>query len=93
LGTGAVALTATAGDERRATEAVMLARLGYVLYWLGCGLAAVFLVFGVGGTYVAYSTTTGKDPWSWVAVALSCVVLAAVCWVVGRACKYILAGK
>jgi len=48
----------------------MLARLGYVLYWLGCGLAAVFLVFGVGGTYVAYSTTRGTDPWSWAGVAI-----------------------
>jgi hypothetical protein len=45
VGTGAVALTATAGDERRATEAVMLARLGYVLYWLGCGLAAWYLAW------------------------------------------------
>jgi hypothetical protein len=71
----------------------MLARLGYVLYWLGCGLAAIFLVFGVGGTYVAYSTTRGTDPWSWAGVAIGMVVVAAVCWLVGRACKYVLAGK
>jgi hypothetical protein len=70
----------------------MLARLGYVLYWLGCGLAAIFLVFGVGGTYVAYSTR-GTDPWSWAGVAIGMVVVAAVCWLVGRARKYVLAGK
>jgi hypothetical protein len=72
-------------DHSRGGKA-MLARLGYVLYWTGCGLAVLVLMGGLAFTYFAPGASTE------VALALTAAV-ATVCWLVGRACKYVLAGE
>jgi hypothetical protein len=63
----------------------MLARLGNVLYWAGCLLAVPLLIFCV---IVFVQGTPNDRP------ALGFLTLAAVViWLIGRACKYVLAGK
>ena len=63
----------------------MLAKVGYVLYWVGSGLAAVALVSGV------FILQHGLDQdYRWV-VYVGSIGSAAVCWLLGRACKYLLA--
>lgn len=66
-------------------EPTMLARLGNVLYWLGCGLAAVvFITFmseAFSGTRFQYEA------------AIAAVGFALVIWLIGRACRYVLNGN
>jgi hypothetical protein len=63
----------------------MAARLGNVLYWLGCGVAAVFallvalLIVGPGKDAVYYGSIYA--------------VIAIGAWLLGRACRYVLAGR
>ena len=60
----------------------MLARLGIVLYWAGCLLAACLLL------------SAGALFWNgenWQAVVLIAAV-GVVFWLIGRACRYVLAG-
>jgi hypothetical protein len=67
----------------------MLARLGNVLYWAFSGLA--FLIVGLVAYAVVADVRRGlameNDAW---AVALA-VILAVVLWLLGRACRYVLA--
>ena len=69
----------------------MLARLGNVLYWAFSGLA--ILIVGLVAYLVAEDVRLGlvmeNDAW---AVALA-VILALVLWLIGRACRYVLAGR
>lgn len=62
----------------------MVERLGLVLYWLGCGLAVATLLFA------AYVVNFGKAE-SFVIVFM--IIFAALCWGVGRACKFVLTGR
>jgi hypothetical protein len=65
----------------------MLARLGHLLYWIGCGLAVVALVAGL------FVLQHGPDyDYRWV-VYVASVVTAVLFWLIGRACKYFLAGE
>jgi hypothetical protein len=65
----------------------MLARLGHIGYWLGCVLAAVALVTGV------FILQHGPDQdYRWV-VYVASIGGAVVLWLLGRACKYFLAGE
>jgi hypothetical protein len=69
----------------------MVARLGYVLYWVCCGVAALFLIgglFGMGLWVTGYSV----DPASSVTAAIVMPLVALVCWALGRAIRYVLAG-
>jgi hypothetical protein len=62
----------------------MLARLGNVLYWAGCLLAIPFLVFaGV----LFYDNRQDIVAWA------GSITIAVVLGLLGRACKYVLAGK
>ncbi len=61
----------------------MIARLGNVLYWAACG-AAVLL-----GALGAFEFFVHKDSEAIVVFA----VLGLLVWLVGRACRYILAGR
>jgi hypothetical protein len=72
----------------------MAARLGNVLYWLGCGLTAVFGAWTLlhiaalaglygGGTEHHIETTKSAIIWTLVAIG---------CWLVGRAVRHVLAG-
>ena len=75
--------TATAATVER----VMRARLGRSLYWLCCALAGVALVAGV---FPLQHDLDNKNRWM---VYLASVGGAVVCWLLGRACKYYLAGE
>jgi hypothetical protein len=65
----------------------MLARLGHLGYWLGCGLAVVALVSGV------YVLQHGLDQDRRWIVYVASIGSAVACWLIGRACKYFLAGE
>jgi hypothetical protein len=80
-------------------ETIMAARLGNVLYWLGCGLAAIFALLIV---MVVLNPSTSSyaivvfnpgiyDDRFYMIVALA--VMAVMAWLIGRACRYILADK
>jgi len=65
----------------------MLPRLGHILYYGGSGLAAAALVSGV------FILQHGLDQdYRWV-VYVASIGSAVVCWLLGRACKYFLAGE
>jgi hypothetical protein len=68
-----------------ADEPNMAARLGQVLYWLGCGLACAILALG---GVMAYG-----DNRLGVTFFIVSVVAAVLAWLVGRACRYVLAGS
>jgi hypothetical protein len=63
----------------------VVARLGQVLYWAACGLAALIAATG------AYILMTGpeNDRGASVGMMGSSVVV----WLIGRACLYVLAGR
>ena len=61
----------------------MAERLGVVLYWLGCGLAIIFLSLAA----FAISNNTEK-----IVPILLGFVPAAICYLVGRACRFVLSG-
>jgi hypothetical protein len=65
----------------------MLERLGDVLYWFGSGTAVVFLALG--GALNLLIDHPG-DRWFLLAI---CGICAAVAWLMGRACRYVLGGK
>ena len=64
----------------------MLARLGDVLYWLGCILAAIVVVWGA---LFCFRADQGDDPYLFLIVAVAAFSI----WVIGRAFRYILSGK
>ena len=63
----------------------MAARLGNVLYWLGCIVAVVTAAIGA---FVWFNRTEPGD----VVTVIILVVLAAIAWLIGRGCRYVLAG-
>ncbi len=65
----------------------MLARLGNVFYWLSTGLAVLFALAGV---YNAIIGGTNNEWWQPLAVGAA---FAIVFWGIGRAVRYVLAGK
>jgi hypothetical protein len=68
-------------------ERAMLAKLGHLFYWVGSGLAAATLVAGV------FILQHGPDSdYRWV-VYVASIGSAVVCWLLGRARKYFLAGE
>jgi hypothetical protein len=65
----------------------MLAKLGHLCYWVGSGLAAATLVSGL------FILQHGPDQdYRWV-VYVASIGGAVVFWLLGRACKYFLAGE
>jgi hypothetical protein len=65
----------------------MVARIGTVLYWLGCVLAV--LIIGFGALSVVDSDSLGMHPGVVAAVVGASSVAV---WLTGRALRYILAG-
>jgi hypothetical protein len=61
----------------------MVERLGHVLYWAGCVLAILIIVIGV------YLSWYERDAWEMRVITF---VVAALVWLIGRACRYVLAG-
>jgi hypothetical protein len=66
----------------------MLARLGDVLYWSGCLLGVLFVAAAV----AFYNFATIK-PAEIVLVSAVLIGLGIIVWLIGRACRYVLAGR
>jgi hypothetical protein len=66
----------------------MLARLGSVLYWFGCIVAAVFIA--AGATEWFGEAQYRKDGYGTV---IGFAVGALIVWLIGRAFRYVLAGR
>ena len=60
----------------------LLARLGVVLYWLGCLVAVVLLIIGGATLYDHDYRAAGFI-----------VAFGVGFWLIGRACLYVLAGR
>jgi hypothetical protein len=67
-------------------ERKLLARIGDVLYWLGCILAVIVVVWG--GVFCFRGDST-DDPYLFSVVAVAAFAI----WVIGLACRYLLSGK
>jgi hypothetical protein len=65
----------------------MLARLGNVLYWLGCILAALIITAAI----VEWFGEAQYRSNGW-AIVFEFAVFAFVVWVIGRMCRYVLSG-
>jgi len=63
----------------------MITRLGDVLFWLGCLLAVACLAIGLYGF-----ASSRSEAWG---VLGSWVLIAVAFWLIGRACRYVLAGR
>lgn len=70
----------------------MAARLGNVLYWLGCGLAVLALVISTIAWLVWYGGASG-DPSFQLGFAIVFLIIAIILWVFGRAARYVLVGR
>ena len=68
----------------------MAARLGNVLYWLGCLVAAASILWAIVNAWVLF--TGSLLPMDNVVIIMISLAAAVAAWVVGRACRYILAG-
>jgi hypothetical protein len=66
----------------------MAARIGNVLYWLGCILAGLITLLAV-GMYLAEQHNKNEA----LLVSGFVLIFALVSWSVGWACRYILSGK
>lgn len=66
-------------------DVAMAERLGVVLYWAGCILAAVL---AAGAIWVLSVDWDNRDPF-FAAFVFSPAVIA---WLLGKACRYVLAG-
>ena len=64
----------------------MVARLGDVLYWAASTVAALLAAF----VLMVFMLADGKGESLFQVLG---VVTAGVIWLVGRACRYVLAGK
>ena len=60
----------------------MAGRLGNVLYWTATGIAIVLATFGL--LVVPYSGLLGAGTF-WI--------VATIAWPIGRACRYVFAGR
>jgi len=61
----------------------MIARLGNVLYWMACGIAALLGALG------AFEFFEHKNSTAMIGLASFGLIV----WLVGRACQYVLSGK
>lgn len=81
------------GSASNQYGAEMMQRLGNVLYWLGCILAASLAILGIAfGVIMALSTNSSDQaagPW----IGLGIVASGFALWLVGAACRYVLSGK
>lgn len=64
----------------------MAARMGRVLYWVGCIIAGLLVLLGIFFALLA-ETTNGV-----VGVLTAFIPYAVVVWLIGRVCRYFLAG-
>jgi hypothetical protein len=62
----------------------MTERLGNALYWAGCIISGLFLLAAAAGAVFGH----GHDRFFTVGIFLA---IALVAWIIGRACRYVLA--
>ncbi len=74
------------GGEDDKIVPTLLERLGNVLYWLGTGIAVLF--FGI-SILIAFA---GEGEQRWFS-AIMAAVFAVASWGIGRALRYVLAGR
>jgi hypothetical protein len=67
-------------------ERKVLERLADALYWLGCILAAIVLVWGA---VFCFRAEPAEDIYMFPVVAVAAFAV----WAIGLACRYILSGK
>jgi hypothetical protein len=72
--------------DRDMPEGKVLARLGNVLYWVGCVLAAIVVVWGA---VFCFRGNSADDPYLFSAVAVAAFAI----WVIGLACRHVLSDK
>jgi hypothetical protein len=65
----------------------MAERIGNVLYWLGCIIAALVAAIGI-GVYVVEGHGRGDG----MMMLVVFLILAFIPWLIGRALRYILSG-
>jgi hypothetical protein len=65
----------------------MAERIGNVLYWLGCIVAGLTALLGVGVFFTSQNQGEGLLVMTFV------LVIALIAWLIGRACRYVLAGR
>ncbi len=70
----------------------MRARLGKILYWTACGIAAFILVVTAFFLFGAIYLERTKELDAWLH-ASSLALLAVLVWLVGRAIRYVLARR
>lgn len=63
----------------------MIERLGQVLYWGFTGLGVMIVLFGGGSLY-----TLGTRYLDFFVIS---VIAGGICWLIGRACLYVLSGR
>jgi hypothetical protein len=69
----------------------MLARLGNVFYWMGCGLAVLAWVIAILMIYGDYAHLGPPRSDFYFVLGLAAVT-SIVIWLLGRAARYVLAG-
>ena len=76
------------------TATTAIQRLGNVLYWLGC-IGAAIMAIGVLSVLAAFGGSFGgvSSPAETIFFGGISAFLALLSWLIGRACKYVLAGK
>ena len=72
----------------RIVPAGMMAGLGDVIYWAATTFAALVLLYFLVGSLVSTGADMSTRLWS----AGAGVGIALICWLIGRAARYILAG-
>jgi uncharacterized protein with PQ loop repeat len=65
----------------------MAHRIGNVLYWLGCIVAGLTALLAVFVFFTSQNQSEG------LLVMLFVLVFAFLAWLIGRACRYVLAGR
>jgi hypothetical protein len=84
--TGAARDSGCIGFSVQGATTKLLAWIGDVLYWLGCILAAVVVVWGA---VFCLRDNSADDSYLFSLVAVAAFAI----WVIGLACRYLLSGK
>ena len=66
----------------------MLSRLGNVLYWIGCIVGLICVAIALLGAVAANESTANR-----ITIAVLAGVVGLVAWLIGWACRYVLAGR
>jgi hypothetical protein len=68
----------------------MVERLANVIYWLGCSVAVIFVIWAALLTWASY--LPGSDTSNLIVVVVI-LISAVLIWLIGRTIRYILTGR